>query len=179
MIFSLPSWGQSHLLFRDTPIDGKLVEFVKKMKSLGYSSTHSSDRAEILEGSFAGKNAQIYVLSTPKTNITYKVVVQYPEGKTWLKLKQDYLDIKDLFCKKYGKPADVFEFFTDPYQEGDGYEIQALKSDKGHYVSYWDDKGGTIELSISDSCNISISYEDKQNISVADKEKEDQRLNDI
>lgn len=103
--------GQNHLSFRNIPIDGKLNDFVSKMKSIGYSSTYSTDKAEILEGSFAGKEAKIYVLAFPKTKIVYKVSVRYPEVKTWLKAKSDYLDIKYLFEKKYGKPGEVFEFF--------------------------------------------------------------------
>ena len=70
-------------------------------------------------------------------------------------------------------------FFDNPFDEGDGYEIQALKADKGHYASYWDKEGGIIELSISNSYNIAISYEDNINTKNADREIDEDRLNDI
>ena len=48
----------------------------------------------------------------------------------------------ELFTKKYGEPKDHFEFFSSPYYEGDGYELQALRKEKCNYISFWTlDKG--------------------------------------
>ena len=171
--------AQDHICFRNIPINGHLSVFVQKMKTLGYKSIYSSEKAEVFEGIFAGKEANIYVLASSKSKTVFKVTVLYPKRETWLKLKSEFLDMKDLFQKKYGTPNDVYDFFDSPYEEGDGYEIQALKSDKVHFVVFWDDKDGVIELSIDESCQVQITYEDNKNTIIANRELDDSRLRDI
>lgn len=67
--------------------------------------------------------------------------------------------------------ARAFEFFSDPYYEGDGYEMQALRKDKCDYISYWEVENGIVSVKMGNSSMI-LSYEDSANSAIASKERE-------
>jgi hypothetical protein len=59
--------------------------------------------------------------------------------ETWYDVKSDYNRICEAFETKYGKSFLDVKNFTSPYDEGDGYEMQALRLKKLEMVSYWKD----------------------------------------
>ncbi|MCL3851445.1 hypothetical protein M1P97_09120 [Parabacteroides sp. GYB001] len=169
-----------HLEFKDIQIDGNINSFVEKMKQNGFVLvTPMKDNLTAMSGNFVGKKCEIYILSTPKTKKACKVVVFLPESENWSDIKSDYFSYKDLYTKKYGDPKDSFNFFTKPYYEGDGYEMQALRKKKCTYASYWITDKGTIAVDISSSQQISFGYEDKINMSIYSQEQEAESINDI
>jgi hypothetical protein len=179
LFISIAVFGQNvnHIKFRDIAVDGELSQFVSKLKNIGYSlESTTKDNASILKGTFLGKKGDLFVISSPKTKTVWKVAFYFREDDSWKSLKYDYESLKEQLTKKYGEP-ESFEFFSNPYYEGDGYETQALKKDKCTFVSYYITKIGSIKLEISSFCQILISYEDKINSENSAKE-EDEKIQD-
>lgn len=178
--FSCALYAQEkHLEFKGTPLNGTLTSFVQKMKTKGYKTILTQDNAVVMEGEFIGKKANIFILATPKTKIVWKVGVNLEKEISWSSLKSEYRKIKDSYIKKYGKPLHSFERFDEPYYEGDGYEMQALKLEKCTYISYFETPEGMISVGLDSSGSIAIGYEDGTNVDIAFKEKENAVMNEI
>lgn len=169
--------SSEHLKFRDIEIDGTATLFLSKLKTLGYILKDTDDGVYLLDGKFGGKECDIYFLSTEKTKTVWKVAVFFEKKNSWSSLKSDYNSIKEQLITKYGKPKKSYNFFSNPYYEGDGYELQAVKNEKCTYFTTWELVGGAISLQISgtDGCRLVIQYEDKTNMTKMQKEKEEIR----
>ena len=169
----------THLEFRGIPIDGKIDSFVNKLERLGYTVSKQAGSNVIMKGTFAGKDATLFILGTPKTNTVWKVAVNFSEASSWSSIKSDYKYYKEMFTKKYGTPKDVYEFFAKPYYEGDGYELQALRVEKCFYFTSYEVTGGTIVVQMSRFEYIQIIYEDSQNYTIKSNEENDAVIDDI
>lgn len=181
-IIALPSFAQEsqHLEFKGIPLDGKLSDFVSKLSKEGFTfKEYARDYVAVMEGNFAGNNATIYILSTQKSKIVWKVAVNYDKKESWSSLKSDYYNMKELFTKKYGDTNKHYEFFSKPYYEGDGYELQALRKEKCHYISFYDLPLGKALVEISQFGHIQIGYEDNINYKLKKEEEESEALDDI
>jgi len=165
--------SSEHLKFRDIEIDGTATQFLSKLKNLGYLLRNIDDGIYSLDGKFGGKECDIYFLSTEKTKTVWKVAVFFEEKRNWSFLKSDYNSIKEQLTIKYGHPKDSYNFFSSPYQEGDGYELQAIQNEKCRYLTIWELEGGSIALQISESCRLVIQYEDKTNMKKMQKENKE------
>lgn len=180
LIAVISSFAQSsHLEFKNIPIDGKLSDFVSKLEKEGFVfKKYARDYVAVMEGVFAGNYATIYILATPESKIVWKVTAGYNEKESWNSLKSDYLEIRSLYTTKYGAP-EHFEFFSKPYYEGDGYELQALRKEKCTYASFYSLPLGTVVVEITQFCKVQVGYEDKSNYEIKKKEEEKAALNDI
>lgn len=179
LIVSLLSFAQEHIEFKGIPLNGSSMSFASKLKAKGYEQVYHSNFDYVLKGQFTGKEATVYVLGTRSSGTVWKVVAQLPEEDSWAHLKSDYNKYIELFTQKYGTPSDHFEFFSTPYYEGDGYELQALKNDKCTYSTYFKTEKGTLNVAITSSGNLSLGYEDKINTEIQTEEKNNADLNDI
>jgi len=184
LFISLTLYAQDHLTFKGIPIDGPLSAFVEQMKAAGFTLTLSTTNGVAMEGTFAGfDDCTVLIVCTANSKTVWKVAVKLPVQNSWSSARYRYADFKDRFTDKYGKPSDCFEFFMSPYEEGDGYELQAIGLEKGHYSTYWQLPGGIIAVEISASNNtkgwVQFTYEDNQGASL--KEMEQNRIinNDI
>lgn len=173
-----PCFTQEHMTFKNIPIDGNYKEFVKKMKGDGGEVILEREGVVVLKYKFTGKPCELFVLYTPKTNIVWKVAVSFDKYISWKSIKSDYFDFKDLYTKKYGNP-DSFEFFSDPYYEGDGYEMQAIRNEKCTYTSFFEAENGYISVKIGTTESIFLSYEDKINSNISTKEEEERDMGEI
>ena len=170
--------AQEHMTFKDISMDCNLTTFVSKLEAKGYRTTLLEDDNAVLKGNFAGKDdCSIYVLCTAKSKLVWKVAVRFPEQVSWSSLKSEYKSFKELYTKKYGNPKS-YEFFSDPYYEGDGYELQALRLEKCTYASFFKTDIGGIILEIGNK-NIIVHYEDAINVEIKNSEKEQAISNDI
>ena len=174
--------AQEHLKFKGIPIDGDSKAFVQKLKEAGYVQDSSGD-VVYYKGTFAGlKDCSIMVKTTPKSNIVCSIMVLTDDVTSWYDLKGLYNKLKDSYSAKYELDAS-YDFFSSPYYEGDGYEIQAVKLDKCHYMSFFNASGGKIVVKISAVSSskgyVVIIYEDTINTNLSDKEKEQTVFDDI
>lgn len=162
---------QKYFEFKGIEIDGDLQSFCDKLVAIGYCLDLSDDNPTttpgnslaFLTGTFAGKDdCKIMVVESKLINKVWLVVVDLPVQACWSLIKQEYGLFKSICQKKYGEPKS-FEYFTTPYSEGDGKEMEAIMNDMCDYKSFWIMKGGAVILSITNEKQVSISYEDAIN----------------
>lgn len=176
---AISAQNQQHMEFKGIPIDGNINSFVSKLVQKGFVKEKSVDNAVILKGTFTGKKATIYVLGTPTSKTVWKVAVYLDKSDSWYKLKSDYKEYVELFTQKYGQPSDNFEFFSKPYYEGDGYELQALRLDKCTYMTAYRTPQGIVDVNIASTCKVCIVYEDGINVALKSQEQKKSTLDDI
>lgn len=167
--------AQDHLSFKNIPLGGKISEFVATLKAQGFEVVAEVDAGAALKGPFVGfDDCTVLVLATKKTHSVWKVVAQLPEQRSWSSTYSRYDDFKQKYIEKYGKPTKTYEFFTSPYEKGDGYELQAISLEKGYYNNYWVMPAGTIVVKIEANSNsrgyVSLGYEDALATEIKDKE---------
>lgn len=171
--------SQKHIEFRGIPVSGNLNTFVGKLGGLGYKVAERSDNAVLMEGKFTGKDVEIIVFSSKKTKTVWKVLVRFDKATSWSSLKYDYEYYKSAFTKKYGNPETSYEFFSDPYYEGDGYELQAVRVEKCHYVSFYNTEGGVVYIEMDKSERLCVHYEDSVGTEKQKKERDEAVIDDI
>lgn len=166
-----------HLLFKQFPITGDVNSLIQALSSSGYKLEEPYNytyHAAALSGPFAGYNdCSIIVVGTPKTHLACAVMVFLQEHHIWHTIKSQYEQIKSQLTKKYGNP-ESYEFFSDPYYEGDGSELTALFSDHCTWSSYFKTSNGTISVSMTNNYKVLIVYQDKINQEI--KEQEDNTI---
>ena len=171
--------AQEHMTFKDISMDCDLTTFVSKLEAKGYTTDLIQDNGAALSGDFAGKkDCTILVVCTANSKLVWKVGVKFPERTSWSSLKSEYKSLKESYSKKYGIP-ESFEFFSKPYYEGDGYELQALRLEKCHYASFYNTPAGGISLEINADKRILVTYEDNINIQIKKNEDASVVSNDI
>ena len=177
-LFILCGYSQEHIAFKTVPLNGDINNFAKELVKQGFTIKETKGNVITMSGSYINRQCEVIVFASKKTNIVWKVAIYLPEETNWYSIKNDFLRLKEQFITKYGN-GKSYEFFSNPYSEGDGYEMQAVKLGKCHYTTFWETQGGTIGLSISKYEQISVSYEDTINSALDDKEKSEVINNDI
>jgi hypothetical protein len=164
----------NHLLFKQFPIMGDVNSFINLLVANGYSLAepyNNTYNAASLIGSFAGNNdCHIGVLGTPKSHIACTVMIFLQEHHIWYSIKDQYEKIKNQLSKKYGSP-ESYEYFLDPYYEGDGSELTALYSQHCVYISTFNTLKGKVSVSMTGDAKILIAYQDKINNEIKDSEE--------
>lgn len=172
VLTSITTWSQNqsseHLAFKGVPIDGKLNEYVTKMKNNGFTHIGTEKGVTFLRGDFASyKNCIIGVSTLDKVDLVNKISVAFPERENWSSLSNNYFSLKEMLIEKYGQPSEVVEEFQS-YSEprDDNSKMHGVKMGTCKYYSIFTTDKGNIELSISGSINLScvvLSYYDKIN----------------
>lgn len=156
-------YGQEFLGIK---IDGKLSEVVAKFKLKGFKVTSSDNFNPTLVGKAGVSNVEVIILSTPITKTVYKIAVYLPKQNEWVSIKSEYEDYLKTLIAKYGTPTNSFNFFSDPYKEGEGDEMNAIAMEKCFYSAFW----GNLSISISQYNQVCIIYENLKNFDIRDRE---------
>jgi hypothetical protein len=161
-------------VFDGVELRGAFTEVLGKYKAKGYALSSRNENGAILTGRVPGGiNVELMLIKTPKSHLIAKAVVFLPKRNSWYELKQEYEKYQELFIEKYGETSDKFSYFIDPWYEGDGYELSAVKNKNAVFVSYWLYKGNAnIALEISKYCQISMIYENIANMKKKEAEEE-------
>lgn len=171
------AYGQ-HIKFMGTEVTGDYENFKDSLVLKGFTYIDSFETLHRFYGKFANEIVTLNVMSSPKTNTVFKVIVYFPEREEWKELKRDYFAKKELYKTKYPLDSD-FEFFSSPYEDGDGYEMRAVTKGKCNYVSFFLAVGGHITVEIDKSSKIKVVYEDRENIKIGKTELEKNAIDDI
>lgn len=163
-----------HMDFNGIAMDGPLKTFVNKMEDNGfqYIPYKSSPRYAIMKGRFLEYICEIAISATPNTDKVYMITATtQPFDESWdaLNLNIDY-SIR-FFEQKYGNYEGDFKFL-EPYFDGCGNEIEAIKNDKLITDLFFTSKNGEVILTINNNCTIYYTFYDKLNRDLADKEYE-------
>lgn len=163
-LYSSEPYGKNHLEFKGISINGSMEQVAERLKQQGYQEIDRADGCILLTGKFAGKeDCQILVSSSKHTGQTYSIAIFTPASLNWWSIKADYEQMKTMLTKKYGKPSSSTEFFSDPYEEGDGYELTAFSSGNAFFVTKYATDLGEISVCITNNAQLLLSYNDKIN----------------
>lgn len=163
--------GQS-MLFMGIPMRGNINSFAQQLvnqKGCRIISNNTDQNSISMRGTFTGKDCEIYVFGTPQSRQVWRVTVYLPEVSTWGAIKREYLNYKSQFDNKYTLRSS-YDFFADPYNEGDGNEVEAIKDEKCHYSAFYDAPGGNIMVKVSKYMQVQIAYEDDTNLNLREQE---------
>jgi len=159
------------IYFNGVKVDGKITQFVEKLKLKGFTVSKTIKNGYVMSGKFLGKTIELYIFGTPTSKLVTHVDAYFPKQTEWYTIKNEYETLKEKVTGIYGNPSEDFAFFSSPYYEGDGYEESAVKIGKCVYSSYWDNSNfWSIILTIEKYMQVSISYENSKNMKIREKE---------
>jgi hypothetical protein len=168
MISFAQTQSSEHLTFKGVPIDGKLSEFILKMKQNGFAHIGTEDGIAMLSGDFAGfKDCTVGVSTLKQKDLVSKITVIFSKRDSWSSLSSNYFSLKEMLTEKYGEPSENVEKF-DGYSEpnDDGSKMHAVQFDRCKYYAIYETDKGSIELSIESIdmvCFVRLTYFDKIN----------------
>ncbi len=185
-VSSFSLFGQdNHITFKGIPVDGTIKEFTVIMENNGFSFITESDRTlqAGFMGKFSGEECIITAAFTPASKTVWSVSAHFPEDDSWYYLSTKYDRFKSLMEEKYGKPDTDFHFFSRPYKDMDGHELDALYEKKCHYHCSFKVDNGTVMLSLESvhygKGNLCVSYEDNANVALKHQEENAQMNQDL
>ena len=167
ILFTMNLMAQEHLSFKGIPIEGSIAEFCKKLEAKGFTSLGNEDNIEMFTGDFTGREASVAVASTDDGKNVFSVIVFFEPSDEWNSLVSTYNYYKDLYIRKYGKPAKSKEK-NPSYSDSNGLLMWELYQGTVVWGSLWKVTGGDIEISIEksgiDQGMVMIRYRDAQNV---------------
>lgn len=158
------SYGQEFLGIK---VEGKLSEVVYKLKQKGFKITRSDDNNPFLEGKAGLSNVEVLIGSSPLSKTVYNITVYLPKRNDWDELKSEYEDYLRILTEKYGEPSDSFHFFSPPYVEGGGDEMNAIAMEKCNYSAYWKN----LQIEITEFKQVAVIYRNEKNFNLMKLEK--------
>ena len=168
-VVELHAQTRQYMSFQGISLGKGLEEFVLQMETEGFSLLGYRRDVAVMEGVFAESDCQMLVYATPSIKLVWKVVLLAPQEEAWKFLENDYRRYKSLYSEKYGEPSKSFEFFAEPYKEGQ--EIKAVKMGQCFYSSCWEQENGRIIVEIFPSCRITFIYEDSYHAAIEARER--------
>lgn len=166
--------SSKNLYFKGHPISGNVKQFSSILQKEGFSIVNGED--DVLKGKFDGKDVVLALITTPKTETMCGVLVEFATFRTWKSIKQEFDQLEKRLTAKYGNPTSKMRKFVFPYEEGDGYEMDAVYLGKCIYVDYFEMEIGTIAITITKSpqdgnAAILLAYYDKKGVALKNKEE--------
>lgn len=156
-----------HLSFKGVPIDGKLSEYILKMKQNGFTQIGTKDGVVILKGDFASYKACTVGVATLKgKDLVSKITVIFPAQESWSSLSSNYFNLKEMLTEKYGQPSESVETFATSEPQDDGTKMIQVHLDACKYATTYETDKGSIQLSIKgdiSSAFVILTYFDKVN----------------
>jgi len=164
---TIASYAQTHLAFKGVPIDGKLSDYVLKMKQNGFVQLETQNGVAMLKGDFASYKDCIIGVSTLKDkDLVSKIAVIFPVQETWSSLSSNYFNLKELLTEKYGQPSESVEKFSSYEPKDDGGKMSYVHLDNCKYITTYKTDNGSIQLSINNNdykAFVALAYVDKIN----------------
>jgi hypothetical protein len=164
-IIGITANAQEHFKFKGIEMKGNTYKFVKELKGKDFALVTQSKGDYVLKGTFGGYQSKIYVYSNKDYNVSHIIVAI--DTHSWMHLKKVYNDFVNGLIQKYDDPFIFTEGLDEPYIEGDGNEIEAIKNGYGNYCSIWVFDNGLIATNMQ--CDVvgtpvaMIAYYDKEN----------------
>ena len=153
-------------IFNGVEVGKPLSITQNSLKSKGFIFNKNNGDIHQYSGKVNGESAKISIVSTPITKIVWKLHVEISTRYDWPSIKSEFEKYSETFIEKYGEPKSKYNFFSSPYEEGDGYEMLAIYKDKCDYFYSWEFEKYTIILKIDSykygEASIIISYENKK-----------------
>lgn len=157
--------------FMGIAVGGTTQECINKFIAKGLRITVTEGAPKTVTsfvGKLNGEEIELNIVSTPISKKVWKFSVYFPKRASWSLLKIEYGNLRSSLISKYGQPNQTFASFTDPYYEGDGYELQAVRLEKCTYATFWSD----IYIQISEYLQVNVVYQNNVNSELNSRERD-------
>ena len=166
--------SSTHLSFKGHSISGNVKDFSKALQQEGFTTLNGEN--DILKGKFDGRDVTLALITTPRTETMCGVLVEFATFRTWKSMTEQFAKLENDLSKKYGNPTGKLRDFISPYEEGDGYEMDAVYRGKCNYATYFEMEIGTIAITITKSpqdgnAAILLAYYDSKGKALQEKEE--------
>lgn len=165
---------QEHAKFQGVSINGHIDDFVAKLEQLGYEEQARSEETNgvLMTGKFTDKDVHLFIYHTPESKTVWSVWTCFERVANWDDLKASYFECKAEYVKNTEwKEITYQEDFLEPYEEGDGNEMQAVREKKSNYWTHLNGSNGGISIAISTNCAITLIHTDYANFALNNAEK--------
>ncbi|RZA02089.1 MAG: hypothetical protein EOP47_08345 [Sphingobacteriaceae bacterium] len=167
ILSTIASYAQTHLAFKGVPIDGKLSEYILRMKQNGFTQMEAPVGGAIFKGDFASyKDCKVVVSTLKDKDLVSKITVTFPVQESWSALSSNYFNLKEMLTEKYGQPSESIENFSSREPRDDGAKMTYVHLDYCKYITTYKTDKGSIQLSIKNAplgAYVTLAYIDKIN----------------
>lgn len=166
--------SSTHLTFKGHSISGNVKDFSNALQREGFTTLNGEN--DVLKGKFDGRDVTLALITTPRTETMCGVLVEFATFRTWKSMTEQFSKLENDLSKKYGNPTGKLRDFISPYEEGDGYEMDAVYRGKCNYATYFEMEIGTIAITITKSpqdgnAAILLAYYDSKGKALQEKEE--------
>lgn len=156
--------------FLGIKVDGKRDDVIAQFRNKGFildKVPDSKTTVASMTGMAGSNKVDLHIVWSPVSKTVWKFGVFLPEQSSWYSLKSDYEKYLQILTEKYGDPTNSYNFFSEPYKEGDGYEMSAVASEKCNFIAFWKE---SIIVEITKWKEVKISYENTINSNINERE---------
>lgn len=164
-IIGITANSQEHFRFKGIEMKGDTYKFARELVKQDFVLKTQNKGHYVLQGTFGGYQSTVYVYPNKDYKVSHIIVAI--DTHSWMHLKKVYNKFYEGLILKYGDPFVFSESFKEPYIEGDGKEIEAIRDGYGNYCSVWVFDNGLIGTNMQ--CDVvgtpvaAIAYYDKEN----------------
>lgn len=170
MVLSLNTFSQN---WNGIPISGNFATLKANLLAKGFKLIGKENNFGTFKGNINGIEYEIISYSSPITDQLAKLIIYFPQKYSWSSIKSEFEYLREMFNEKYGV-GECYYYFDDPYYEGDGYEMSAIKQEKCHYSCYWlnipKEPNLSVSTTISSFQQVKVTYENNKNMEKAKEE---------
>lgn len=143
-------------IFSDIPWNTSRETVVKRLKDAGFKQIKKDKQGDYaFRGTLLGHDAAGSAMMAQGKLVKVVVLLVAPDDAA----RETYNQVRDVLVKKYGEPSKTLASFVEPFQEGDGYEAEAIRSGKGLFVTQWSEGGQALAVNITPNLTVAVSYE--------------------
>jgi len=149
---------------------------INALVSKGFVVNKTDGSYTSLKGKLVNEQVTVTVYHTITSKKVRKLLIIYSGTETWESSKTKYNSMVGVLESKYGPISEKYEYFSSPYYEGDGYELQAIENDNATLTSLWFDlpehPNLGVSVEITNGGLITVLYEVISNITLHQQELE-------
>lgn len=158
------------LLFMGLPMRGSVEAFANRLvSSKGFRIVEgkNSNQCVSMRGTFTGKDCEVYLFGTDRSERVFKIDVYLPKQSSWSAIKAEYLKYKAEFDRKYElvESSETFE------GSASGREVQAIEDGRCKWEAFYRADGGFVKISISKYMQVKIAYFDSEGVQLQESEE--------
>jgi hypothetical protein len=149
--------AQTPITFAGIPHGATIAVARPKLQAQGFVFKKRDTQGDYwFEGQLKGQTTDVLVLTTGAGTVAKIILnLRTPDESA----RRVYYELVETLTQKYGEPSDKIARFLDPYYEGDGYEEQAIRLEKGQFMAVWDHGTSVLGAQITKGLTVELGYE--------------------
>lgn len=166
--------------FSGIPLSGSVDVFKQRLTEKGFTYFNKFENGYTFKGRIGVDEVEVYVFHTTQGRLVTKVKVYFAKQYSFGDLVSDYEKKLKVLTTKFGEPQHNLDYFKSPYYYGDGYELQAVKTENYVRLATWDNNTNFPKLiQITEFLQVMVIYENLENVKIRATEIEQSTLNGL